>query len=308
MMKRYLDCRASDLANIDKDVLLRAIRASEGRIIVSEVIGSVQPMLITVTNAEFASSQGADMLLFNIFDVDNPVVNGLPIGADSAESIKVIKRLTGRTIGINLEPVESGFHGSPENLWRITPGRLATVANADKAADMGVNFIVLTGNPDNGVSNSAICSALRAIKSALGNKLILIAGKMHAAGILQEAAEKIITKDDIKGFINAGADIVLIPAPATVPGISLDYVRELIAYAHSLGALTMTAIGTSQEGADQETIRQIALMCKMAGTDLHHIGDTGYAGMALPENILTYSIAIRGRRHTYIRIAASVNR
>jgi len=70
----------------------------------------------------------------------------------------------------------------------------------------------------------------------------------------------------------------------------------------------MTAIGTSQEGADKSTVRQIALMCKMAGTDLHHIGDTGYVGMAIPENILTYSIAIRGIRHTYTRIASSVNR
>jgi hypothetical protein len=72
--------------------------------------------------------------------------------------------------------------------------------------------------------------------------------------------------------------------------------------------MTMTTIGTSQEGASLETIRSIALMCKMAGTDLHHIGDAGYVGMALPENILAYSIAIRGVRHTYARMARSVNR
>ena len=82
----------------------------------------------------------------------------------------------------------------------------------------------------------------------------------------------------------------------------------MVEYAHSLGAMTMTAIGTSQEGADEATIRQIALMCKMTGTDLHHIGDAGYVGMALPENIFAYSVAIRGKRHTYTRIASSVNR
>ena len=70
----------------------------------------------------------------------------------------------------------------------------------------------------------------------------------------------------------------------------------------------MTAIGTSQEGADTATIRQIALMCKMTGTDVHHLGDAGYGGMALPENIQTYSVAVRGIRHTYHRMAASVNR
>ncbi|MEG1429508.1 MAG: haloacid dehalogenase-like hydrolase, partial [Hydrogenoanaerobacterium sp.] len=79
-------------------------------------------------------------------------------------------------------------------------------------------------------------------------------------------------------------------------------------YAHSLGALTITAIGTSQEGADTATMRQLALMCKMTGTDIHHLGDAGYGGIALPENIVAYSVAMRGVRHTYHRMASSVNR
>ena len=65
---------------------------------------------------------------------------------------------------------------------------------------------------------------------------------------------------------------------------------------------------TSQEGADTATIRQIALMYKMTGTDIHHLGDTGYPGVAIPENIMAYSIAIRGVRHTYHRMACSINR
>ena len=88
----------------------------------------------------------------------------------------------------------------------------------------------------------------------------------------------------------------------------MEYVRSLVKEAHSRGVLTMTSIGTSQEGADTETIRQIAGMCKMAGTDIHHLGDSGYTGMALPENILAYSKAIRGARHAYRRMAYSVNR
>ena len=113
---------------------------------------------------------------------------------------------------------------------------------------------------------------------------------------------------EIARALNAGADIILLPAPGTVPGITVDYVRELVNFSHSLGCLTITAIGTSQEGADVATIRQIALMCKMTGTDIHHLGDAGYGGMALPENIQAYSIAVRGIRHTYRRMAGSVNR
>lgn len=124
----------------------------------------------------------------------------------------------------------------------------------------------------------------------------------------REDGEHIITKQDVLEFREAGADIILFPAPGTVPGITVEYVRELIRYAHSLGALTITAVGTSQEGSDTATVRQIALLCKMAGTDIHHIGDSGYPGIAAPENITAYSVAIRGVRHTYHRMASSVNR
>ena len=94
-----------------------------------------------------------------------------------------------------------------------------------------------------------------------------------------------LTEADVRAFAEAGADIILLPAPGTVPGITMEYVRSLVVCAHSLGKMTLTAIGTSQEGADTDTIKEIALMCKMTGTDLHHLGDAGYGGMALPENI-----------------------
>lgn len=108
-------------------------------------------------------------------------------------------------------------------------------------------------------------------------------------------------------FVVAGVNIILLPAPGTVPGITMEYVKGLVTYAHGLGVLTLTAIGTSQEDADSDTIRQIAIMCKMTGTDMHHIGDACYKTTP-PENITNYNIAIRGKRHTYIRMARSINR
>jgi len=308
-MKRILDCHASDFFNMTKDELLYAIAAGEGRTIACETIGSILPMLGDITNAEFAASMGADILLLNVFDVQKPFIYGLP-KTEPDNTIRKLKELTGRPIGINLEPVEQSLSSDDpkENMWAMTSGRKATLENAKKAADMGVNFILLTGNPGIGVTNEAITQTLALYKKELGDRIILAAGKMHASGILTEAAEKILTKEDIKAFQEAGADIILMPAPGTVPGITLEYVKEMISYAHSLGCLTITAIGTSQEGADVATIRQIALMCKMAGTDIHHLGDSGYGGVSLPENIQAYSIAVRGIRHTYRRMADSINR
>ncbi len=305
-MKRMLDCHASDFASMGRTGLLAAIAGAEGRTLVSETICSRQPLLGDISNAEFAAAMGADLLILNLFDVQHPAVLGLPACAPE-DVVRKLKSLTGRPVGINLEPVEQAAD-TEENLWAVTDGRRATLENAKAAVEMGVDFLVLTGNPGAGVTNAAITQTLALYRKELGDRIVLIAGKMHAAGVLSEGAEAILTKSDIHAFREAGADVLLMPAPGTVPGLTMEHVRELVSCAHSLGALTMTAIGTSQEGADAETIRQIALMCKMAGTDMHHIGDSGYCGMALPENIMAYSVAIRGVRHTYRRMAASANR
>lgn len=304
-MKRILDCTASDFANASPRDLLHAIAAAEGRTIACETIGPMMPVFGDVTNAEVAAAMGADILLLNLFDVNDPIIRALPdVPAD--RRVRELKRLTGRPVGINLEPADPDK--ADGGMWAMTPGRAATLENGQKAARMGVDMILLTGNPGIGVSNTAITNTLRIYRRELGDKLILAAGKMHASGVLTEAGESIITEDDVRAFAEAGADIILLPAPGTVPGITMEYVRKLIVRAHALGCLTMTAIGTSQEGADTATIRQIALMCKMAGTDIHHLGDSGVNGMALPENIQAYSIAVRGVRHTYRRMAQSVNR
>ncbi|EKT54256.1 hypothetical protein [Providencia sneebia] len=309
MQKRYLDCSASEIVQMNKVSLLESIKASEGRLLVSETIGTIQPVLMTITNAELAASQGADILLLNIFDVNNPVIQGIPTDTKPQEIIRTLKYLTGRAIGVNLEPVPAGFNNPNQDIqWKISEGRLATAKNAIILKEMGVDIIVLTGNPGNGVTNEEINKSLKELKSAVGDDVILITGKMHAAGVLTASAEQLITEEDIRCFIANGADVILLPAPGTVPGISSEFVQKMVTYCHSQGVLTMTAIGTSQEGADRQTIRQIALMCKMAGTDLHHIGDSGYNGIALPENILNYGIVIRGVRHTYSRIARSINR
>ena len=308
-MKRILDCRSSDFLRMTRQELLDAIAGSEGRTLACETIGTIMPMLGDVTNAEFAAAMGADLLLLNMFDVHKPVILGLP-PTEPDQVIRKLKALTGRPIGINLEPVEQVLSSTDpqENMWAMTDGRKATLDNARKAADMGVDFILLTGNPGIGVTNAAIEETLRLFKQELGDRVILAAGTMHAAGILSEGAENIMTEDDVTAFARAGADIILLPAPGTVPGITVEYVRRLVSLAHQLGCLTITAIGTSQEGADVATIRQIALMCKMTGTDIHHLGDAGYGGISLPENIQAYSIAIRGIRHTYRRMASSINR
>ena len=105
MVKRLLDCTAAELAAYTKPELLQAIRGCEGRVLAAESIGTLTPLLGDVTNAEFAAALGADILLLNMFDVITPNIQGLP-ACDPAKTVRELKRLTGRVVGINLEPVD----------------------------------------------------------------------------------------------------------------------------------------------------------------------------------------------------------
>jgi len=303
MAGRLISMEASKIRELNAKQILEAIRLSEGRVMAAETVGAVQPLLYDVSNAELAAAMSADILILNMYDVNEPVIIGLP-EHKKPESISVLKKLTGRIIGINLEPTDR----KGDDLWKMSQGRRATAQNARKAKEQGADIIVVTGNPGNHVTNSAICDSIKEIRRELGDEIILISGKMHASGQLDEAGENIISKEEIKGFAQAGADIILLPAPGTVPGMTVEKVHELIVYIHSLNKMAMTSIGTSQEGADTDTIKTIAYNCKMAGADIHHIGDAGYTGIAVPENIMTYSIVIRGVRHTYHKMAQSINR
>ena len=297
-MKRLLNCTASDIASMSKEELKQSIMACEGRVIMTETVVALQPLLGDLTNAELAVSFGSDMILLNVFDCDNPKINGLP---ETDEPVKLLKKLVGKPIGCNLEPIDLDATMMEER-YEISHGRHATKETFIKAKELGFDFICLTGNPGTGVSNSSIEKAIALAKEYFGG--MIIAGKMHSSGI----DEPLVDLDSIERFIDAGADIILMPAVYTVPGLSEETVTKACQLIKSKGALSLSAIGTSQEGSDEDTIRMIALTNKRCGIDIQHIGDAGWQGIALPENIMTLSIAIRGKRWTYHTIASSVNR
>ncbi|WP_066319502.1 PEP phosphonomutase [Bacillus sp. FJAT-29814] len=305
-MKRILDCTASDFQKMNGQDLKQAIKASEGRTILSETMTAVSPLYPSVTNAELAAAFGADLLLLNLFDVFNPAVEGYKCN-EKELVVEKIKELTGRPVGVNLEPVDLNAD-KIEKLDTLSKGRIASEETLREAKKLGFDFICLTGNPKTGVTNDETIGAIKKAREVFGDEGLIIAGKMHGAGVANETGSGIVSEESITNFIEAGADIILMPAPGTVPGITLATSEKFVRLVHSKGALAMLTIGTSQEGADEATIRQIALNSKMAGADIYHIGDTGFYGIAVPENIMTYSIAVRGRRHTYVRMASSVKR
>lgn len=297
-MKRLIDRFGLTEAQ-DSTQLLHSIKLSEGRTIVSEIICPMTPLLYDISNPELASAFGADILLLNMYDVLEPFIQGIECHIDESP-IQAVKRLTGRFVGVNMEPVE---HPSIPN------GRRATLENVGKLIEQGADFIVLTGNPHVGVTHDSLITAIKEIKNTYGDQLYIMAGRMHAAGDYHALGANLLSESKVQEMIAAGTDVLLMPAPGTIQGLSRETISTFIALCHKKNILVMTTIGTSQEGADIDTIRRIALMAKEAGADIHHIGDCGYGpGIAIPENIMAYSIVIKGKRHTYRRMAGSINR
>ncbi|EGF18386.1 haloacid dehalogenase-like hydrolase [Streptococcus sanguinis] len=298
MVKRFISSNASEILSMTAPELKQSIKASEGRVILSENVAFKESYIGDVTNAEIARSFGADLILLNGIDIFQPFVAGLDAKEDFIEELH---RLVGRPIGINLEPVDSQAQMAGERLI-IDEGRQASLATIQRAEELGVDFICLTGNPGTGVTNQAIIDTIRVVKENFSG--LLIAGKMHASGVDEPVADL----EAIAQFIEAGVDIVLAPAVGSVPGFDEQDLKQIVRLAHQKGALVMSAIGTSQESADEDIVKQMAIRNKICGVDIQHIGDSGYGCLAPVENIFAMSKALRGQRHTISMISRSINR
>ena len=298
MVKRFISSNASEILNMTAPELKQSIKASEGRVILSENVAFKESYIGDVTNAEIARSFGADLILLNGIDIFQPFVAGLDAKEDFVEELH---RLVGRPIGINLEPVDSQAQMAGERLI-IDEGRQASLATIQRAEELGVDFICLTGNPGTGVTNQAIIDTIRVVKENFSG--LLIAGKMHASGVDEPVADL----EAIAQFIEAGVDIVLAPAVGSVPGFDEQDLKQIVRLAHQKGALVMSAIGTSQESADEDIVKQMAIRNKICGVDIQHIGDSGFGCLAPVENIFAMSKALRGQRHTISMISRSINR
>ena len=298
MVKRFISSNASEILSMTAPELKQSIKASEGRVILSENVAFKESYIGDVTNAEIARSFGADLILLNGIDIFQPFVAGLDAEEDFVEELH---RLVGRPIGINLEPVDSQAQMAGERLV-INEGRQASLETIQRAEELGVDFICLTGNPGTGVTNQAIIDTIRVVKENFSG--LLITGKMHASGVDEPVADL----EAIAQFIEAGVDIVLAPAVGSVPGFDEQDLKQIVRLAHQKGALVMSAIGTSQESADEDIVKQMAIRNKICGVDIQHIGDSGYGCLAPVENIFAMSKALRGQRHTISMISRSINR
>ena len=284
-MKRLISANASEILSMNAQELKQSIKASEGRVILSENVAPRESFIGDITNAEIARAFGSDMILLNCLDVLNPYIFGLEHNKDNF--VDELHRLVGRPIGVNLEPVDLEAEMLEDRL-DIAKGRQLNLETVKRLDEVGFDFVCLTGNPGTGVTNEQIEKAISFTKENFSG--LIIAGKMHGAGSDEPVADLEIAKR----FVKAGFD--------------MDDLKAVCKEVHSCGGLVLSAIGTSQEGSDTDTIKDIAIMNKICGVDIQHIGDAGYGGVAPVENIMAISKAVRGVRHTVSMMARSINR
>lgn len=283
---RILDLDRTGLAALRGPDLSRAVAASEGRTMVAEVFADRAALSFDgqtgVHNAELMAAFGADVIVLNMIDrVWDGTTFRFP-GLGELGSLRELAERIGRPIGVNLEP------GTVPEL------RKATQDNAQRLADAGAALIVLTANPSTDGSLDGMARATEQIRTDAA----LWVGKMHHAGHPEP-----ITAAKLANLVDAGADGVILPIPGTLPGVTREAAAEAVQAVHDKGAVVMGAIGTSQEGAHANVVPQLALLAKEIGVDAHHIGDCFLPGMGDPELLYAYSVAVRGRRHTWVRMA-----
>lgn len=286
---RILDRYGADLADLRGEALRDAVAAAEGRTLLAELVAGARPLLDGTANPELAAAFGADLICLNLVDIgyDSVLAPGLEGLAEPPAGFAGLARLLGRPVGLNLEPDADGVPA---------PYR-ATAARVRAADEAGAAFVIVTANPGRGTTFADLRAAVATARESAPD-LLCLAGKMHSAG-----AREAIDAQAGEGLVAAGAHGVLVPLPGTVPGISEDAAAAMVAAVHAAGALAVGAIGTSQEGADPSTLRQLALTAKRIGVDVHHIGDAGWSGLTSPENLYAYAVAMRGVRHTWNRMA-----
>ncbi|MFJ7206638.1 hypothetical protein ACIQWR_24295 [Streptomyces sp. NPDC098789] len=296
MTQRILDLESHQLAHLRGRALTASVAASEGRALVAEVWPNTAMLASAhetggVSNMELVSAFGADIVILNmiekVFDGaawDFPVMGRYPDLAALADFL-------GRPIGVNLEP------------GNVPALRASTVENAKRLVDQGAALLCVTANPATGATLADIARTSEELRSALGDDVAIWSGKMHMAGRLEP-----LDVAGMSGIAEAGADGVLVPLPGTVPGVTREIAAEAVRRIHAAGAIAMGTIGTSQEGSHRNLVPQLALNAKEIGVDAHHIGDAYVAGAMDPEFLYAYSVAIRGRRHTWHRMARNTRK
>lgn len=284
-MKRILNCCASDFGQEGTPLELKgSIRSAQGRTLLSELDGCFSTLFDGVTNAEIASAFGADLLMLKRLNWKTHEFCGMAYDNPVAE----LRRLSGVGVGVNMNM-------SPEY------GDFCVCEDAaiDEYVSMRPDFLSITGYRFPSVTTESVLERIEATRNRWD-------GFLNVHFVLSEYAD--LDPDRYLAFVDAGADMITMPVPGTVQGITEERLLPVVDAIRERGALVSLTTFTSQEGSDTDTVRELALSARRCGSDVFAFGDANICGTPEPEDIMAASLAMRGKRHTYVRMARSAAR
>jgi hypothetical protein len=302
MTKRILDATASDFLAMNAAQLAQSIRETEGRTISAEVICTYEPPVEGVTHAEIAAAFGADIITLDQYDPDHPLIRGLPDSiASQPDILRQLKRLVGGPIAVNMAVTRQSEGG-----WLYS--RRYSAERLEKLVQQGADIVFLYGDSATGQTAPQVAQAAREARQRYGDALMLVGvPDVYFPPPVNEAIREQY-RNAHQQILEAGAQCIGLVMPGSKQAWRLEDTAALVDHIHGLNGLVWLILTGSVEGSPLENIQQMALNAKMLGGDVYRLDEAGLAGMPLPENILEFSLTIRGKRHTYRRMALSVLR
>lgn len=302
---RLISAKASQVSKYTGRQLREAILKSEGRVLMGQTYLKNPILFPSCTSTELMFAFGGDMVLLNGFDFQHPETCPGLQGFDYKE----LKSLVGgRPVGIYL-----GCPGKDVDLENNAAmqlydlgGMVCSKENLEKCKEWGVSFIILGDNPGSGTSIRDVVYWTKKAREICGEDMLIFAGKWEdgiVEKVLGDPLADYDAKEIIDQLIENGADIIDFPAPGSRHGITVERIRELIEYTHRKGALAMSFLNSNVEAADRDTIREVTLLMKQTGCDVHAIGDGGFGGGTWPENIYQMSVTLKGKAYTWAQMA-----
>lgn len=316
MSKRFLELTPSQLTQLSKQDLLDGIRASEGRVVGAYVCPLSPNYVEKVSNAELVAAFGADYITLEGYDPREVQFPGLPSknpqdDIDTKSKLQVelgrgytipeIKKLTGRPVGmILLVPRENEVFGG------IYKESIYSREMMEYLINEQYDFICLCG-----YGQEPLIQAVSEASALFKDRIVIEAGIPHGPGAVEGDfppynLREVVTPEFVGRLAHAGADIVDIPAVGICPGFHMEYVSRLVTEIHREHSLVASSVAHSLEASSKEVLERIVLDNKACGVDMFNIAAGGvFESVTLPETMIDICIAVKGRRHTYRRMAQS---
>lgn len=301
MVKRLLDAVASDFTKMDGKQLAESVRLAEGRTLSVEVLCQTQPSVEGVSGGELAAAMGADIIVLDQYDPLSPHIAGVADDMLGDQPLEHYSALVGRPVGINLIVAE-------RERAATLGGRLFSPDSVAAAVRQGADLLFIYARPHQGGSPELQADAVGLIQRECSSRILVVGVPSFSKPPPRDSATFESHRTEMLAFLDAGCEGVAMPMPGSKQGWQAEQAAALIDVAHQSGGLAWLFVTGSVEGAPPSVMHELALNAKQLGADAIRLDEAGLSGMPPPENILAFSMALRGARHTYRRIASSIRR